>query len=141
MFLKNSMKLLVPVSLVLLIGFSAVSRPRKMQRLSQGTWGGSQIRVNVEQTKASIDYVCAHGTINGPLTFDSKGRFTWRGTHSSERPGPIRLGQDPDSQSAIYSGSIKGDTITLTVRLEDSKEVLGTFTLKRGVSGRVFRCR
>lgn len=141
MFLQNSIRLLVLVSFALLISYSAESRPRKMQRLSQGTWGGSQIRINIGQPNASLDYPCASGTIEGPLTFDSKGRFTWRGTHSSEQPGPVRVGQDSDSKPAIYTGSIKGDTMTLTVKLPTSKEALGTFTLKRGVTGRVFKCR
>ena len=141
MFWRNRNRLLVIISLVLLIVSSAASRPRKMQRLPTGTWGGSHIRIEVEPRSATIDYDCANGTIDGPFTIDSKGRFSWRGTHNREHGGPIRIDEKPNSRPAIYSGSIKGDTMTLTVKLADSNEVLETYTLKRGSSGRVFKCR
>lgn len=141
MFLKNSNRLLVVVSLVLLISSAAASRPRKMQRISQGTWGGPHIRIDVAPRSATIDYDCANGTIDGPLTMDSKGRFTWRGTHNREHGGPIRIDEQSNGRPAIYSGWIKGDTMTLTVKLADTNEVLETYTLKRGSAGRVFKCK
>ena len=138
---KNRTRLLVLVSLVLLIAASAASRPRRMQRVSTGMWGAVHIRIDVGQNSASIDYDCANGTIEGPLTFDSKGRFTWRGTHRREGPGPIRVGREPKALPAIYTGSVKGDTMTLTVKLTDTNEVVDTFTLKRGSYGKVFKCK
>ncbi len=140
MFSENRTELLVLVSLVLLIASSAASRPRKMQHLSTGSWGGPHIRIEVGQRSATIDYDCANGTIEGPLTFDSKGRFTWRGTHSRERGGPIRIDEKSNTRPAIYAGSVKGDTMTLTVKLADTNEVVETYTLKRGSYGRVFKC-
>ena len=140
MFPAKRTKLVILVSLVLLIAASAASRPRRMQRLSIGAWGGPNIRIQVEDGSATIDYSCAHGTIAGPLTFDSKGRFNWRGTHTRERPGPIRVGQEGGSP-AIYTGTIKGETMTLTVRLAGTKEVVDTFTLTRGGKGRIFKCK
>ena len=141
MFSKNRTKLFVLVSLVLVIAASAASRPRRMQRLSTGTWGAPHIRINVEQGSATIDYDCAHGTIAGPLTFDSKGRFSWRGTHQREGPGPTRVGQESNGRPAIYTGSVKGDTMTLTIKLSDTDEVVSTYTVKRGGAGRVFKCK
>jgi hypothetical protein len=141
MFLKNRIKLLVVVSFVLIIAASAASKPRKMQRMSTGSWGAPHIRIEVGQRSASIDYDCANGTIDGPLTLDSKGRFNWRGTHTREGPGPIRVEAASDGQPAIYTGSVKGDTMTLTVKLADSNQVVDTFTLKRGGAGRVFKCK
>jgi len=141
MFLKSRIKLLVVVSFVLIIAASAASRPRKMQRLSIGPWGAQHIRIDVEKNSAAIDYDCANGTIDGPLTFDSKGRFTWRGTHRRDGPGPIRVEHEFKGRPALYTGSIKGDTMTLTVKLTDTNEVVATYTLKRGSLGRVFKCR
>jgi len=138
---KNRTKLLVLVSLVLLLAASASSRPRRMQRVSTGMWGALHIRVDVGQSSASIEYDCANGTIDGPLMFDSKGQFTWRGTHRREGPGPIRVGHEPKGRPAIYTGSIKGDTMTLTVKFTDTNEVLDTYTLKRGSYGKVFKCK
>ena len=141
MFLKNRIKLLVVVSFVLIIAASAASRPRKMQRMSTGAWGAPHIRIDVEKNSATIDYDCANGTIDGPLTFDSKGRFTWHGTHRREGPGPIRVGHESKGRPALYTGVIKGDTMTLTVKLTDTDEVVDTYTLKRGSIGRVFKCK
>jgi hypothetical protein len=140
MFLKNR-RLLVVVSFVLIIAASAASRPRKMQRMSTGSWGAPHIRIEVGPRSATIDYDCANGTIDGPLTLDSKGRFTWHGTHRREGPGPVRVESASDGQPAIYTGSVKGDTMTLTVKLAKSNEVVDTFTLKRGGAGRVFKCK
>ena len=141
MLWRKQKRLLVVLSLVLLVVASAASRPRKMQRLSTGEWGGSHINIQVGPHSATIEYDCANGTIAGPLSIDSKGRFTWRGTHNREHPGPIRVDEESNSRPAIYSGWIKGDTMTLTVKLADTKEVFETFTLKRGRSGRVFKCK
>ena len=140
MFSTNRNKLLVLLSLILLIAASAASKPRKMQRLQPGSWGGPHIRINVEKDSATIDYDCANGTIEGPLTYDRKGNFTWRGTHNREHGGPIRIDEN-NSRRAIYTGSIKGDRITLTVKLADSNDVVDTFTLTRGGPGRVFKCK
>ncbi|MGH9928611.1 MAG: hypothetical protein ACREA9_05190 [Pyrinomonadaceae bacterium] len=140
MFSENRTKLLVLLSLVLLISSSATSRQRKMQHLPTGSWGAPHIRIDVGQGSATVDYDCAHGTIEGPLTFDRKGRFSWRGTHSQEHGGPIRIDEKSSTRPAIYTGSVRGDTMTLTVKLADTKEVLETYTLKRGSYGRVFKC-
>lgn len=141
MFWQNRNRLLVIISLVLLIATSASSRPRKMQRIPPGTWGGSHIRIEVGPLSATIEYDCANGMIEGPITIDSKGRFTWRGTHNREHGGPVRIDEQTNGRPAIYSGSIKGETMTLTVKLADTNEVLDTYTLKRGSQGRVFKCK
>jgi hypothetical protein len=141
MFGRNRNRLLVVVSLVLLIVSSAALRPRKMQRLATGTWGGPHIRIQVESGSASIDYDCANGTIDGPFNLDGNGSFTWRGSHTREGPGPIRVGQEENGKAAIYTGSVKGDNMTLTVKLADTNEVVDTFTLKHGGAGRVFKCK
>lgn len=141
MFSQKRTKLIILVSLVLVIAASVASRPRRMQRLSTGSWGGPHIRMQVESGSATIDYDCAHGTITGPLTFDSKGRFIWRGTHTREGPGPIRVGQESNGSAATYTGSVTGDKMTLTVKLSDTKQVVDTFTLTRGGKVRIFKCK
>src|SRR5712691_2685366 len=134
---RNRNRLLAIVTLVVLAVSSGVSRPRKLQRLPNGVWGGQHISIEVSGRSASVEYDCAKGTINGPLTLDSKGQFTWRGTHNREHPGPVRRGVKPNSQPATYTGLVKGNTMTLTVKLDGSDEALGTYTLKRGDPGRV----
>lgn len=112
-----------------------------MQRIATGSWGAPHIRIEVGPRSATIDYDCANGTIDGPLTFDSKGRFSWRGTHRREGPGPVRVETESDGQPTIYTGSVKGDVMILTVKLADSNQIVNTYTLKRGGAGRVFKCK
>jgi hypothetical protein len=112
-----------------------------MQRISTGSWGGPHIRIEVGPRSATIEYDCANGTIDGPLTFDSRGRFTWRGTHNREHAGPIRADEGSNGQPAVYTGTVKGDTMVLTLKLAGSNEVIDRFTLKRGGPGRVFKCK
>ena len=133
--------MLAIIGLVLVITAGATSKPRRAQRLAAGTWGGHHIRIDVTGDSATVEYDCANGTIKGPLKFDRSGRFTWQGAHFREHGGPVRIDETPQGGPAIYSGSVKGDTMTLTVRLKDSNESLGEFTLKRGSAGRIFKCR
>ena len=141
MFSLNACRLLLGLSLVVLIAGPAVSKPRKAQRLATGPWGGPHIRIEVGARSASIEYDCASGAISGPLTLDSRGRFTWRGTHHREHAGPIRVGEQGNDRAATYSGFVKGDSMTLTVKLSETNEVLETYTLKRGSFGRVVKCK
>lgn len=138
MTFRNQNKVLA--SLVLLLALTGIGA-RKMQRLTNGTWGGLHIQFEVVGGAIEIEYDCAHGSISGPLTVDRQGRFSWRGTYTRERGGPIRMGQKVDNQAATYSGSVKGNQMQLTVRLENSSLEPQTFTLERDKVGRVFKCK
>ncbi|MFN2533391.1 MAG: hypothetical protein ABR555_19070 [Pyrinomonadaceae bacterium] len=105
-----------------------------------GIWGGQHINIDVGTDAATIQYDCATGRIDGPLKIDSKGRFNLKGSHSREHGGPVRMDEKANSRAALYSGTIKGNVMTLTVKLADDNEVLGTFALIRGRPGRIFRC-
>jgi hypothetical protein len=132
---------LLLLSIVFLSASVTSSKPRKMQRLTTGRWGGVHIVINVEEQSASISYDCASGTIAGPLTIEKSGRFTWRGTFRTQRPGPTRRDEAANDSPVIYSGTIVGDEMTLQVKRVSNNEVLGDFSLKRGSPGRVFRCK
>jgi len=134
-------RLLVASSLILLLGASVTFGTRKMQRLNNGTWGGKHIQFEVGDGSVNIEYDCAHGSIEGPLTFDRQGRFSWHGTYAREHGGPIRINEKVNNQLATYSGSINGDTMTLTVRLTNATDPVLTFTLTRGSIGRVWKCK
>ncbi|HSS20620.1 MAG TPA: hypothetical protein VLL54_11140 [Pyrinomonadaceae bacterium] len=133
-------KVLLVVLLVLVLALAVVAKQRKLQRMSAGPWAGPNIRLTVEVKSATVDFACARGTIDGPLTFDSKGRFTWHGTYFTEGPGPTRIDQEAGNP-AIYAGSIKGDMMTLTVKLLNTSQLVDTFTLKRNAASRVFKCK
>lgn len=112
----------------------------KPKRIAKGSWGGQQISITVESNSATVEYGCATGTITGPLTIDSRGRFRLVGTHTRQHGGPIRMGETANVRPALYTGTIKGQVMELTVKLTDTDETLGTFTLAYGKTGRIVRC-
>ena len=111
-----------------------------VQRVSNGQWGGQGIHLEVDDKSAKVEFDCAHGTIQGPLTLDSKGEFKSKGTFARERGGPVRSDQSPSDQAAVYSGSIKGETMTLELRLEGQDQPLNSYVLTQGKSGRLRKC-
>ena len=122
------------VSLVLLIPMVA-----KMQRIPTGVWGGLHINIEVGEKSATIEYDCANGVIDGPLVVDTNGNFNLRGTHRMERGGPIRSDDDSKGQPATYTGSIKGNTMTLTLKVGDGDAE--SFTLEKGKQGKLMKCK
>ena len=129
------------VLIAILSSSPASARGRKRHRLAQGAWGGPHIRLTVGDSSATIEYDCAHGQIDGPLVVDSRGRFSLKGTHSPEHPGPVRDNEQSTGQPARYTGWTDGKKMTLTVTLAGQKETIGTFNLALGGGGRIFKCR
>ena len=136
MFWIKSIRVLL-VGLLLL--FSVTAKTQKMQRIPTGNWGGQHINIKVGVKTATIEYDCASGTIQGPLVVDSDGNFNLRGTHRMQRGGPVRADETPQDHPATYTGSIKGNTMTLNLKLSDSD--VETFTLEKGKEGELFRCK
>jgi hypothetical protein len=134
----NQKRIVIPI-IVLLSIFSLAVATQKMQRIAKGVWGGQHINLNVGANSATIEYDCANGVIDGPLVLDSEGKFNLRGTHTPERGGPMRSDDNPNRQPASYSGTIKGNTMTLKLKLGDSD--VETFTLEKGKPGDLFKCK
>ena len=134
-WIKSIGVLLVGLSLL----FSVTAKTQKMQRIPTGNWGGQHINMKVGAKSAMIEYDCASGVIQGPLVVDRDGNFNLRGTHRMQRGGPIRADETPQDHPATYTGSIKGNTMTLNLKLSDSD--VETFTLEKGKQGELFRCK
>jgi hypothetical protein len=105
-----------------------------------GKWGGEGIALTVESTSAHFQFDCAYGDISGLLVADADGHINRVGVYVREHGGPIVQGSEPDSHPALYTGSVAGATMVLTIRLIDSGDVIGTFTLTQGAAGRVVSC-
>ena len=108
--------------------------------LSQSEWGGEHIGLTVSPSGGAIEYDCASGTIDQPIVAGSSGNFIAQGTHTKGHGGPMMQGEIPDRHPARYDGWTDGETMRLTVTLTDAGEKMGSFTLTRGQSPRVFRC-
>ena len=131
-------KAAVAACLVAGLTASSPARPKKMKYIPDGAWGAPHIRVQVENGSATIEYDCAHGTITGPLKLDSKGRFSLLGRFVGEG-GPTRLGDQ--GRPARFTGWTDGKKMTLTVALVDNNQTLNTYTLTRGESGKLWKCK
>lgn len=110
-----------------------------MQRIPTGNWGGQHINMKVTAQSATIEYDCANGVIQGPLVVDRNGNFNLHGKHRMERGGPVRANETPREIPATYTGSIRGNTITLNLKVSDAE--VETFTLVKGKEGELFKCK
>jgi hypothetical protein len=102
------------------------------------TWGGTHIGLVITVSGGTVEYDCAEGEILEPIRV-TNGKFNVLGLHYLGMGGPIgvdRLHPRP----ARYEGTVKGDRMTMTVTLTDTKEPVGTFDLVRGENPRVFKC-
>jgi hypothetical protein len=98
-----------------------------------GQWGGEHVTLTVGDQTSHVELDCAHGDFRAAVGSTS---FSSVGTVVLEHGGPS-VG---DTHPAVYAVSVSGDTMTLTIRLMDSGELLGPFALTRGGTGRVVKC-
>jgi hypothetical protein len=105
-----------------------------------GGWGGDHVSLTVGETSSHLEFDCAHADIPGALTVTHAGLLAAAGTFVREHGGPIRVGEPLDQHPALFTGTVSGDVMSLTIRLTDVDESLGPFTLARGASGPVFKC-
>ena len=97
--------------------------------------------MSVTAKGATLEFDCAHGKIDQPIRRDARSRFAVRGTYEQEHGGAVRSGEVPNSQAALYTGTLTGNQMTVAVRLLDSDQQIGTFVVRRGEPARVFKCK
>jgi hypothetical protein len=96
-----------------------------------GTWVGENVVLTVTDTGAQLEMSCASGEIAGAL---AQNPFSVGGTFVRE------VGPAVDEHPARYTGKVVGATMTLDIRLTDTNESVGPFTLTRGTPGRMAKC-
>jgi hypothetical protein len=105
-----------------------------------GSWGGPGIRVEVTAQGATLEYDCAHGTVDQPLVADRDGRVSAAGTHVREHGGPIRVDEPADRHPAQYDGQLSGSSMSLRVTLLDTRQTIGPFDVVLGGPARLLKC-
>jgi hypothetical protein len=118
---------------------AACGAPTEPSVIFPGTWGGDHATLTVANSSSHMEFDCAHGDMPGVLS-TTKDQFAVSGTFVREHGGPIRVDESLDSHPAVYSGTLSGNTMQLSVRLTDSGEIIGPFALARGTAGRVVKC-
>ena len=96
--------------------------------------------MTVTATGASLEFDCAHGTVNEAPILDSQGQFSLRGAYVREHGGPIRPGEAEDLHPALYFGQAESSRLTLSLRLTDDGAQIGPFAAVLGQSPRLFKC-
>ena len=114
--------------------------PPRTSSLPAGTWGGQHISLDVTPAGARLEFDCAQGTIEQALTLDAHNAFDLPGTYTPEHGGPVRIDEQPNARPARYTGRIEGERLTLTITFADTQKPVGTYTLVRGQTARIFRC-
>ena len=111
----------------------------KEESLTNGIWGGEHIRAAVTERGAEIEFDCARGIIPTQIAVNSH-QFDVTGRFASEHPGPVR-DEKSTTRSVRYKGSVQDQEMSLTISDINTKEVIGTFTLRFGNEGRLMKCR
>src|SRR5215475_7449380 len=78
-----------------------------------GLRGGEHISLEVTERGASVEYDCAHGTIDEKIVLDRRGRFNVPGTHVEEHGGPVRKDERLNHYPVRFSGRISGKKMQL----------------------------
>ncbi len=113
----------------------------KDEPLATGVWGGQHIRAEVSERGAEIEFDCARGAIPKRIVLNNSHQFDVSGTFTTEHAGPVRNNESTTSRPVRYKGSVDEQELSLTISDVDTKEVIGTFTLRFGNEGRLMKCR
>lgn len=103
-----------------------------------GEWGGAHAALVLKDAGGTIEYDCAHGTLDAPVRPDARGAFEVAGTHVREHGGPVRVDEKLEAVPARYVGQVSGAQLML--RVFAAADTLGPFTLTRGAAAQVFKC-
>lgn len=113
----------------------------RKKALSVGLWGGDHISMQVTDSRTTIEYDCAQGTIEQRISLDRLGRFDVRGTQAAERGGPVRQNGQPGGDPVRFTGQVSGKRMKLSVRDSATKSLIGNFTLVYGAEAKLRKCR
>src|ERR1044072_1162554 len=62
----------------------------RQSRVANGACGGPEIRLNVPDAGADLEFSCATGHIEEPLVVNASGHFSVKGTFTAGNMGPTR---------------------------------------------------
>ncbi|HUQ18972.1 MAG TPA: hypothetical protein VM099_05110 [Gemmatimonadaceae bacterium] len=101
-----------------------------------GTWGGDNAGLIATDTSAHVHIGCTLGDTKDVIRPDANGRFDVAGTYNVDAY-PIDRGITHPAQ---FTGSVAGNTMTLTVALTDTPRTLGPVTLIYGKEPKMGPC-
>ncbi len=93
------------VSLVLLVSYGGCAGSNILTDLT-GTWGGEHIGMIVSETGATLEYDCAHGAIDEPISHDENGEFQERHSDKQEEGKDFHLYGVPKNHGELLHYSL-----------------------------------
>src|SRR5574340_560292 len=127
-------------TLLLASALLACTTSRPPTQLPPGQWGGDHVSLAVTMTNGSLQFDCAHGTLDEAPLLDPEGQFDLHGTYVREHGGPIRDGEPEDRHPAVYFGRLEGSRVTFSIRLTDDGANIGPYAAQLGQPPRIVRC-
>ena len=124
-----------------IVGGLPMKGEARTKGLPVGLWGGEHISMQVTEQRTTVEYDCAHGTIDQRITLDRLGRFDVPGMQVPEHGGPVRRDEQPSGYPVRFAGQVNGKTMKLSVKNSDTKALIGDFTLVYGSEPKLRKCR
>jgi hypothetical protein len=119
---------------------AACTDARAPTELPPGQWGGEHVSLTVTASGATVEFDCAHGTVDEAPLLDSENHFSLRGAYVREHGGPTHEGEPEDRHPALYFGQLQASRITLSIRLSDDGTQIGPYSALLGQPPRLFKC-
>ncbi len=104
------------------------------------SFGGVGVLLVVREAGADMEFDCATGRIEEPMTFSADGTFDVDGTFTPGMGGPVREDDPPVPEAARYMGVLRGDRLTLSGILVEDGTTIGPYELRRGEEPLLRRC-
>ena len=104
-----------------------------------GEWGGNGVSLTLDAHGGLIEMDCADGIISQPVMLRKSGIFSAKGRFHQAEGGPQRVDSDHQGVAAMFSGSVKGNSLNLTMRVAGTK-VPQVFQLKKDARIKLHRC-
>jgi len=109
------------------------------ERVPNGTWGGDHAVVTVTDNGGTVEFECAHGTLDHPLRLDDRGRFSVVGTYVPEHGAPFERDEAAERRPARYQGRLDRQKIEFTVTIE-GETGQGPFTVTLAKPPKLAKC-
>ena len=123
-----------------MVGGLPVGGEARKKGLLVGLWGGEHISMQVTERRTTVEYDCAHGTIDQRIALDRRGRFDVSGIQVAEHGGPVRRNEQPAGYPVRFVGQVNGKRMKLSVTNSATKTLIGDFTLVYGDEPKLRKC-
>lgn len=104
-----------------------------------GQWGGDHVTLSITAEGGHLGLDCGAGNFPAPLSLGMHGKFNVAGTLQLYQLGPTRPEDDSTAASALFTGHLDGNSLTLDIRTSSSK-IRYHYNLVRNKRTKLVRC-